>query len=145
MGALTSLATMGLELALARKARDDQREQLKEQRRHEIRRLRLAEEEEQRRQQAALARRLAQERARAGALGIGGSGGSIDAVLRGLEEEARAIREARQRETDARIDAVRTRYDARMRRSLLDTVSPLAELGSRAIAGLGSSRRSLLD
>ncbi len=145
MGALTSLATMGLELALARKARDDQREQLKEQRRHEIRRLRLAEEEEQRRQQAALARRLAQERARAGALGIGGSGGSIDAVLRGLEEEARAIREARQRETDARIDAVRTRYDARMRRSLLDTVSPLAELGSRAVTGLGSSRRSLLD
>ncbi len=145
MGALTSLATMGLELALARKARDDQREQLKEQRRHEIRRLRLTEEEEQRRQQAALARRLAQERARAGALGIGGSGGSIDAVLRGLEEEARAIREARQRETDARIDAVRTRYDARMRRSLLDTVSPLAELGSRAVTGLGSSRRSLLD
>ena len=145
MGALSSLATLGLELALAQKARDEQRDQLKDQRRQEIRRIRAAAAEEQRRQQAALARRLAEERARAGALGIGGSGGSFDAVLRGLEEESRAIRAARQRETEARIEGVRARYEARGRRSLLETAAPLAEVGSRLFGGLGSSRRSLLD
>lgn len=145
MGALSSLATLGLELALAQKARDEQQDQLEDQRRREIRRLRIAEAEEQRRQQAALARRLAQERARAGAMGTASSGGSIDAVLRGLEEESRALRDARRRETAARIDAVRGRYEARERRNLLETAAHLGELGSRAWSGLGSSRRSLLD
>ncbi len=145
MGALSSLATLGLELALAQKAREEEKDRLDEQRRQEIRRIRLAEAEEQRRQQAALARRLAQERARAGAMGISGSGGSIDAVLRGLEEESRALQEARGRETAARIAAVRDRYEARTRRSLLDGAGQWAEFGSRALGGFGSSRRSLLD
>ncbi|BCX16942.1 MAG: hypothetical protein KatS3mg117_0624 [Geminicoccaceae bacterium] len=145
MGALSSLATLGLELALAQKARDEQQDQLEDQRRREIRRLRIAEAEEQRRQQAALARRLAQERARAGAMGIASSGGSIDAVLRGLEEESRALRDARRRETGARIDAIRERYEARGRRNLLETAAHLGEIGSRAWSDLGSSRRSLLD
>jgi hypothetical protein len=145
MGALTSLATLGLELALAQKARDEQKDRLEDQRRREIRRLRIADAEEQRRQQAALARRLAQERARAGAMGIASSGGSIDAVLRGLEEESRALQDARRRETAARIDSVRERYDARGRRNLLETAAQFGELASRASSGLGSSRRSLLD
>lgn len=145
MGALSSLATLGLELALAQKARDEQQDQLEDQRRREIRRLRIAEAEEQRRQQAALARRLAQERARAGAMGIASSGGSIDAVLSGLEEESRALRDARRRETAARIDAIRERYETRGRRNLLETAAHLGERGSRALGGLGSSRRSLLD
>lgn len=145
MGALSSLATVGLELALAQKAREEQKDQLKDQRRQEIRRIRAVDAEEQRRQQATLARRLAQERARAGALGIAGSGGSIDAVLRGLEEESRALQEARGRETSARIAAARQRYDQRSRRSLLDSTSRLGEIGSRMLTGFGSSRRSLLD
>lgn len=145
MGALSSLATLGLELALAQKAREEQQDQLKEQRRQEIRRIRAADAEEQRRQQATLARRLAQERARAGAMGIAGSGGSIDAVLRGLEEESRALQQARSRETAARISAVRERYEGRSRRSLLDSAARIGELGARTLSGLGSARRSLLD
>jgi|DewCreStandDraft_4_1066084.scaffolds.fasta_scaffold00036_87 homoserine kinase len=145
MGALSSLATLGLELALAQKAREEEKDRLEEQRRQEIRRIRLTDAEEQRRQQAALARRLAQERARAGAMGISGSGGSIDAVLRGLEEESRALQEARGRETAARIAAVRDRYEGRTRRSLLEGAGQWTELGSRALGGFGSSRRSLLD
>lgn len=145
MGALSSLATLGLELALAQKAREEQQDQLKDQRRQEIRRIRLAEAEEQRRQQAALARRLAQERARAGAAGLSASGGSIDAVLRGLEEESRALQQARGRETAARLSAVRERYEGRSRRSLLDSTALIGGLGARALEGLRSSRRSLLD
>jgi hypothetical protein len=145
MGALSSLATLGLELALAHKAREERENELEDRRRQEIRRIRAAEAEEQRRQQAVLARRLAQERARAGAAGVASSGGSIDAVLRGLEEEARALRDARSRETAARIASVRERYEARGRRSLLDTAAHFGELGVRAASGLGSARRSLLD
>lgn len=145
MGALSSLATLGLDLALAQKAREEQKDQLKEQRRQEIRRIRAADAEEQRRQQAALARRLAQERARAGALGIGGTGGSIDAVLRGLEEESRALQRARSRETAARIEGARARYEARSRSNLLDATARFAGTGTRLLGGLGSSRRSLLD
>lgn len=145
MGALSSLATLGLDLALAQKAREEQQDQLKDQRRREVRRVRAIDAEEQRRAQAALARRLAQERARAGAMGIAGSGGSIDAVLRGLEEESRALQEARGRETAARIATIRDRYDGRARRSLLDTTARLADTGTRVLGGLGSTRRSLLD
>lgn len=145
MGALSSLATLGLDLALAQKAREQEEDRLKDQRRQEIRRIRASDAEEQRRQQAALARRLAQERARAGAMGISGTGGSIDAVLRGLEEESRALQDARGRETAARISAVRQRYDGRSRRNLLDTTVRLADSGTRVLGGLGSSRRSLLD
>ncbi|MCX8100445.1 MAG: hypothetical protein RMK81_13540 [Geminicoccaceae bacterium] len=145
MGALTSLATLGLDLALAQKAREDEADRIKEQRRAEIRRIRAADLEDQRRQQAALARRLAQERARAGALGIAGTGGSFDAVLRGLEEESRALRDARQRETSARIDAVRERLGARSRRNLLDVTDRFAEIGARLLERPVGSRRSLLD
>jgi hypothetical protein len=145
MGALSSLATLGLELAMAQKARDDQQDRLEEQRRQEIRRIRLAEAEEQRRQQATLARRLAQGRARAGAMGISASGGSIDAVLRGLEEESRALQAARGREAAARISAVRERYEGRSRRNLLESAARIGEWGAGALGGLRSSRRSLLD
>ncbi len=146
MGALTSLATLGLELALAHKAREDQKDLLKAQRRAEIRRIKLAEAEERRREQAALARRLAQERARAGALGIATTGGSFDAVLRGLEEESRALREAQDRETRARIELVRARHAARRPRSLLeDTPLRLLELAPRLMDSGRAERRSLLE
>lgn len=145
MGALTSLATLGLDLALAQKAREDEADRIKEQRRAEVRRIRAADLEDQRRQQAALARRLAQERARAGALGIAGTGGSFDAVLRGLEEESRALRDARQRETSARIAAARERWGARSRRNLLDVTDRFAEIGARLLERPAGSRRNLLD
>lgn len=46
MGALTSLATLGLDLALAHKAREDEADRIKEQRRAEVRRIRAADLED---------------------------------------------------------------------------------------------------
>ncbi|MCS7267591.1 MAG: hypothetical protein NZ704_05970 [Geminicoccaceae bacterium] len=146
MGALTSLATLGLELALAHRAREDRKDRFEDHKRAEIRRIEAAEAEERRREQAALARRLAQERARAGALGISAAGGSFDAVLRGLEEESRALRAARDRETRARIELVRARHAARGRRSLLDDApSRLLRVAPDLFGTELGTRRSLLE
>jgi hypothetical protein len=86
MGALSSLASVGLNLALAQQASKRQSSDINAERDRQIRAIRQRDEEERRQQQEELRRRLATQRARAGAAGVGG-GGSADAVLRGLLEK----------------------------------------------------------
>ncbi len=81
--------------------------------------------------------------ARAGAAGVGSSGGSADAILRGLVEESRLLDAARRRETAQRVDEIRSAYDERRRRNLLDFADRTLTLGSR-FAGAGRRGRSLL-
>lgn len=138
MGALNSLATLGLNLALGQQAQQAQGKELSQDRDRQIQALRLRDGEERRQQEVALRRRLAEERARAGGAGVGSTGGSADAILQGLVEESRLQSVARARETGQRIDDLRQSYDGRRRRSLLDFASRTVSLGSR-------SGRSLLD
>lgn len=145
MGALTSLATTGLNLAVAQRREDATQKKLDGEQQQRSEQVLGRAQEDRRERDTALRRRLAEERARAGAGGVGGSGGSIDAVLSGLVAESSAQQTASDAETRSRLDALRGTYDARSRRSLLDYNSRWLDAGSRALAGLGGRRRSLLD
>lgn len=140
MGALDSLATLGLNLALSQQALRAQSKGLREQRDREIEQIRLRDREARREQELALKRRLAEERARAGAVGVGSSGGAADAILAGLIEESRQADAARAQASGLRIDGIREAYANRRRSSLLDFTSRWLSYGRS-----GGRGRSLLD
>ena len=94
MGALSSLASIGLNLALAQQASERQARDVNAERDRQIQAIRQRDEEQQRQQEDTLRRQLAAQRARAGAAGVSG-GSSANAVLRGLTEEATAAEQAR--------------------------------------------------
>jgi hypothetical protein len=144
MGAYTSLATLGLNLALQRQAQKNEAKDLKKERDQQVREIMAKDAEGRRQQEDALRRRLAEERARVGAAGIGGSGGSADAILRGLGEESDALQAARADEARRRVDLVRDSYTRKRRDSLLDFTSRWLSAGSSALGGT-TRRRSLLD
>lgn len=143
MGALSSLATLGLNFALAQQAARQESGEIKRERDQQIREIQARNEEDRRRQQETLRRRLAAQRARAGAAGVGGSG-SAQAVLRGLTEEADASQEASDEAAARRISDLRRRASQARERNLLELVGG-ATRSSLGLLGSGSSRRSLLD
>jgi hypothetical protein len=145
MGALSSLATLGLNMALGRQAQQAEDRQSRAQAERQINQIRLDGLADRQRSDAALRRRLAEERARAGAAGVAMTGGSADAVVRGLEEESRALQAARDAEDNARIAAIRDSLAGRRRRNLLEFSSRWLDAGSRGFSGLRRGGRSLLD
>jgi hypothetical protein len=144
MGALNSLATLGLNLALNQRAQANEAKDLRRERDRQIQAIRLGDAEEGRQQEQALRRRLAEERARAGGAGVGSSGGSADAILAGLVQESRLREQARRQGSNLRIEDIRDTFDNRRQRSLLDFAGRSVTLGSR-FAGSSRSGRSLLD
>lgn len=145
MGALSSLATVGLNMALSGQAQKSQDKQLKVQRDQQIQQIQLQSAEDKLKSDAALKRRLAEERARAGASGVGGSGGSADAVLRGLEEESSVMQASRDAEDAQRIAAIRDTFGERRKRNLLDFGSQWLNAGTRGLTGSSGRSRSLID
>lgn len=137
MGALNSLATLGLNAALSQQAQRSQSDDLRKQQERQLREIQLRDAEERRQQDQALKRRVAQERARAGAAGVGSTGGSADAIVRGLNEEARATNQTRAQLLNLRLDELRDGYARSRRRNLLETADRLLSLGR-------STGRSLL-
>jgi hypothetical protein len=132
MGALSSLATVGLNLALAQQASNQQSRSVKAERDRQIEAIRQRDEEQRREQEDLLRRRLAAQRARAGAAGVGGSG-SAGAVLRGLVEEADAEEQFRAAASNRQIADIRRDASRQRRNNLLDLAG-----------GAGSSAASLL-
>ena len=136
MGALNSLATLGLNLALSQRAQANESKELRQERDRQIQAIRLRDAEDGRQQEQALRRRLAEERARAGGAGVGSSGGSADAILAGLVAgEPPAQDQARRRESDLRIDDIRSSFrrppqaqPARLRRPLGGAGQPFRRL-----------------
>lgn len=142
MGAIGSLATIGLNMALSRKAQRADESGLKEERDLKVRDILARDAEARRQQEQTLRRRLAEERARAGASGVGGSGGSADAVLKGLVEESRAESAARATETANDLSGVNQAFDSRRKQNLLDFNARWLNVG-RSLGSRGL--RSLLD
>jgi hypothetical protein len=140
MGALSNLATVGINFALAQLAARHVAGDYNRVRDRQVREIQERNEEERRRQQAALRRRLAAQRARAGAAGVGG-GGSAQAVLRGLTEEAQATQDASDEAAAGRIADLRRRASQQRERNLLE----LAGGASRSAVGLLGGARSLLN
>jgi len=140
MGALSSLATTGLNLALAQQAAGRQSRDINDDRDRRIQELQARNREENRRRREELRRRLAAERARAGAAGTATRGGSSDAVLRGLVQEADAAGRAADATVRRSISEVRRNASSARSSSLLD-------LTGGVVGGLlgGFRRSSLLD
>ena len=140
MGALTSLATTGLNLALAQQAASGQSRDARQERDRRIQEIQARNLEENRKRREELRRRLAAERARAGAAGVATRGGSSDAVLRGLVEEAGRAEQVASNTVRRQVSELRRNASSARRNSLLD----LAGTGAGSAVG-GSGRSSLLD
>lgn len=142
MGALSSLATLGLNAALATQADRRRTRQITSDRDRQLADIRARDADARRERDEALRRLLARERARAGAAGVLDVGGSADAILRGLTEESALAQQARDRQSAQRMaEITRGARDAR-RRSLLDTTDGVLRAG---LGGRSTPLRSLLD
>ena len=138
MGALNSITALGPNAALSQRAQSSRDDDLQKQQARQLRILQLRSAEDQRQQDQALQRRIAQERARAGAAGVGSTGGAADAIVRGLTEEAGQATAARDQLLSEQTDAVRDSFRQRRQRNLLDGTERLLSLGR------SSGGRSLL-
>lgn len=138
MGGLSSLANLGLNVALSQQAAQRESRDLKKERDRQIAAIMRDNREAERKQADALRRRQASERVRAGATGTATTGGSIDAILRGLERDAELDANARREVASARVQQIRDNFGTRRRNNLLTTTNRL--LGSSG----ASFGRSLL-
>jgi hypothetical protein len=145
MGAITSLATAGLNLALAQQSAQRQSRAIDADRDRQIAAIRQRDDEERRRGEDQLRRQLATQRARAAAAGVGSGGGSADAVLRGLIEESEAAQRAREQSSALRIDELRRRAQQSRRRNLLDLAGGPAGGALRSLGRETGRQISLID
>jgi hypothetical protein len=143
MGALSSLASVGLNFALADRAAKRQTREINRDRDRQIAEIQARDGEARREEEARLRRQLASQRARAGAAGVGGRGGSSEAVLRGLTEEAEAGLAARENRSARQIADLRSSARDASRRNLLDRVGSVSSSGLRTF-GRSLGRGSLL-
>ena len=144
MGALSSLASIGLNLALAQQASERQGRDVNAERDRQIQAIRQRDEEQQRQQQDTLRRQLAAQRARAGAAGVSG-GSSANAVLRGLTEEATAVEQARAAGSNSRIADLQRSASSSRSRNLLNLVGGATGSSLSALGQSTGRRLSLLD
>jgi hypothetical protein len=142
MGAFSSLATLGLNLALAQQASQQESRSIKSERDRQIAAIRERDEQQRREQEDQLRRRLAAQRARAGAAGVGGSG-SAGAVLRGLIEEASADQQQRATTSSRQIAELRGSAGRQRRNNLLDLAGGVGT-STASLLGRGSGRLSSL-
>ncbi|MGI9487320.1 MAG: hypothetical protein ACR2RF_15875 [Geminicoccaceae bacterium] len=142
MGALSSLASVGLNLALADQAQRRQSRTINAERDQQVDAIERRNAEEQRKIEDRLRRQLASQRARAGAAGIGGSASS-NAILRGLVEEASVIDQARQQEASQSVATINSNARNARRNNLLELANNSARRGISLIRR--GSRSSLLD
>jgi hypothetical protein len=126
MGALTSLATTGLNLALSQQAASGHARDTRQERDRRIQEIQARNREENRKRREELRRRLAAERARAGAAGVAIQGGSSDAVLRGLVEETDRAEQATANSVRRQISELRRNASSARRNSLLDLAGNVA-------------------
>ena len=128
MGALSSLATVGLNLALADQAQRRSSRNINAQRDERIGAVERRNAEEQRNIAERLRRQLADQRVRAGAAGVGGSATS-NAILRGLAEEAARAEQAAQQEASRSIATLNQNARDARRSNLLDFANSSARQG----------------
>lgn len=140
MGNSSSLASLGVNLALNQRAQQQEEQRLKSERDRRISTIRSSDADARRAEDRALRQRLSSERARAGAAGVGTTGGSIDALLRGLESASATEQASRQARSRQQINELRDSYSSRQRRNLLEFSNRLLS----SSGGTTSSRRGLI-
>ena len=143
MGALSSLASVGLNLALAEQASKRQSRTINARRDQQIRAIEQRDQEQQRLASERLRRQLATQRARAGAAGVG-NGASSNAVLQGLIEEALQADQARRQGVSQAVSTLNRRARNARRRNVLDLAQSTTRSGFSLLRNSGR-RTSLLD
>lgn len=143
MGALSSLASVGLNLALAEQASKRQSRTVNARRDQQIRAIEQRDQEQQRVASDRLRRQLATRRARAGAAGVGNSASS-NAALQGLIAEAQQADLARRQGVSQAITALNRSARNARRRNMLDLAQSTARSGL-SLLRTNSRRTSLLD
>ncbi len=142
MGGLSNLAVMGLNLALQAEAMRRSDRRLRKEERARRKQLVARLEAERREEAERLARRMAAERARAGAAGVA-AGASFEAVLKGLERASEEAIEDRARALGFDLQALDRVFRDRRRRNLLERGEKVLALGRDLLAPRGRRRRLL--
>ena len=130
MAGVSNLASAGINLALSHQANRRADKQTDKSRDRQIAEIREQNASNARERQALLKRRIAEIRARNGASGIATSGGSIDAVIQGLQREAKQEAAASASKANSKIDQTRDNASQKKRKNLLALTSSLTRLGS---------------
>ena len=138
MGGMGNLASAGLNLALAQETRKRADKRLKKERNADIAVATAKAGKIERQQRDSLKKRIAAARARAGGAGSSTTGGSIDAVVKGLERETQRSLAALEDDTRHRVNSIRARAEKARRRNLLDFTGKIGDPTSQ-----GSRKRSL--
>ncbi len=133
MGSYSSLATTGLNLLAAQQAQQQAKKDLRNKEKQQSRKIEAQLRAEERKQRDRLLKRISAERARAGAAGVATSGGSVDAILRGLETESKIASAYRQDEANRELDALRSGIESQRRRNLLQLSNQYASAGISAL------------
>lgn len=143
MGGLSNLAMLGVNLALQQQASRRSASRLAKQERAQRRELALRLAEQQRRTEELLREQLARTRARAGAAGVA-TGASFDAILRGLEREARESERLDREAYAAELDRLREKMAMARRRDLLEMGESLFDVGRLSLRRFSGYHRDLL-
>ncbi len=138
MSSMSSIASTGLNMALTHEAYKRQNKKVGNEREERIAALQARDAALEKEAQKALRARLAAARARAGGAGIATSGGSIDAVLRGLEREVADKGAARAASSSGQIAGLRDAARDKQRRNLLTMSNKWLDMASGLTGGRGS-------
>jgi ribosomal protein L29 len=142
MGAISTLADVGLNAALSRSTAKDRSKELAAEAERDVTAIRAKDAAERKQRAAALKESLARSRALAATAGTGGASGSSAAVRRGIRDKALDEDAQSVQEREFAISNVRARADARRERNLLESRNKTTR---QAFGGAVSVGRSLLD
>ena len=142
MGAMNSLANIGLNAALSRGKAKDEAKAIAVERDQRVAEVQVKDAADRVVRQQQLKEELARQRALAAGGGTAGGGGSAAAVRRGLQARADTEDALAAQERDLAIQGIRGRASAQKRRNLLEADSQIVRQGVTSAFGVG---RSLLE
>ncbi len=142
MGAISTLADVGLNAALSRSTARDQSKEIAAEAERDVAEIKAKDAAERKQRAAKLKESLARSRALAATAGTGGASGSSAAVRRGIQDKALDEDAQSVQDRELAIRNVRARADAQRERNLLGARNTTSR---QAFGGVVSVGRSLLD
>lgn len=141
MGALSTLASAGMNAALSRSKAQASSNAIKAEAERDVASIRMQDAAQRQARERKLKQSVARQRALAAASGTGGSGGSSAAVRRGIKEQALDDDALAVRKRETAINNIRARASDKRRRNLLSAQSSVTK---QAFGGALSIGKSLL-
>lgn len=142
MGALSTLASVGINAATSRSKAKAASDEIQAEAERDVAEVRNRDAAERQLRERKLKESTARQRALSASSGTGGAGGSAAAVRRGLEARTQEDDAIAVRERELAVHNIRARANAQKRRNLLDSQTSMTKQAVGGAMGLG---RSLLD